>query len=247
MFGLTVVCRLVVTHAVDHLIERYGVTAVTEAMRPLLSDERIARIENVLDARLDGLTVAIENLHDPHNGAAAIRSLEALGIATLHVVETVEKFQFAPAVTIGCEKWIDVVRYKSFERCAEILESAGYRLYAASPGGDHDLEGVDVTGPVCVVFGNEHAGLTAEALARCPHRVSIPMYGFTQSFNLSVSVAVTLQRLAERRRMSLHQPGDLPGAKRAHLRARWYALGVRGADAIVARHVSRSTQGMWPS
>ncbi|MEM9494273.1 MAG: RNA methyltransferase, partial [Myxococcota bacterium] len=191
---------------------------------------------------LDSLAVAIEDLHDPHNGAAAIRSLEAVGLSTLHVVENVEKFRFSPGVTIGCEKWLEIRRYQRFALCAEVLKEAGYQLYAACPDADCDLEDVPVDVPAVVVFGNEHAGLTAEATALCDRRMRIPMHGFTQSFNLSVSVALTVHRLAQRRRDAIARTGDLDDQKRAHLRARWYAHGVRGAGAIMARHVSEKTQ-----
>lgn len=235
------------SHPVDTLIEQYGVETVTAAMRPLLSEERMARIETVLDARLDGVTVGIENLHDPHNGAAAIRSLEAVGLSTLHVVEGVETFRFSPAITIGCEKWLDICRYRHMEDAARALRDAGYLLYAACPGGQSGLEEVAVERPVCVFFGNEHAGLTDDAVDLCDHRLTIPMHGFTQSFNLSVSVAVTMHRLAARRRAALGRSGDLDGQKRAFLRARWYAHGVRGARAILARHVSESTRSTCPT
>ena len=232
---------------VDQLIARHGVDTVIDAMRPLLSEDRIARIETVLDARLDGFTVALENLHDPHNGAAAIRSLEGIGISTLHVLEGVEKFHFSPAITIGCEKWIAIRRHKRVSDCVSALKEAGYQLYAACPGGDFGLEDVDMSVPTCVFFGNEHAGLTDEAIDLCERRLTIPMHGFTQSFNLSVSVAVTVHRLAERRRAALGKPGDLDSQKRALLRARWYAHGVRGAAAILDRHVSDSTHDACPT
>ncbi len=227
---------------VDLLIERHGADAVTRAVLPMLTDDRIARIDTVLNARLSGLTVVIENLHDPHNGAAAIRSIEAVGITKLHVVETVERFRAASAVTIGAEKWIDVARHNTFEMCAAQLQEAGFTLYAACPEAALDIESIDVTRPSAIVFGNEHAGLTNDAIQRCDHKITIPMHGFTQSFNLSVSVAVTMHRLAARRRASLATNGDLDEGKRAFLRARWYALGVRGIDAIVARYVSEQTR-----
>lgn len=225
-------------HQIDELIRQYGPERVTEALRPLLTEERIARIEQVLDHRLGTLTVAIENLHDPHNGAAAVRSIEALGLTTLHVAEPVERFQFSPTVTIGSEKWIRVMRHQGFPACARTLRDDGFTLYAACPGADTDLDTVDVSGPVAVVFGNEHEGLTQRAIAACDHRLAIPMHGFTQSFNLSVSVAVATYQLAQRRRAYLGRPGDLDDQERALLRARWYSLGVRGLRAIIERYVS---------
>ena len=221
---------------------RYGVEAVTEAMRPLLSDERIARIEQVLDARLCSLTVALENLHDPHNGAATIRSIEAFGLAALHVAEGSEPFRFSTAVTIGCERWIDVHTHPDFSACADRLHADGFSLYAAVPGAGASIETIAMDRPCAIVFGNEHDGLTEGAIAACDATVSIPMYGFTQSFNRSVSVAVSIQRLAARRRAVIGADGDLDGQERARLRARWYAQRVRGAHEIVARYVSTQTR-----
>lgn len=227
-----------VRHEIDELIRQYGPERVTAALRPLLTDDRIARIEQVLDSRLTSLTIAIENLHDPHNGAAAVRSIEAIGLTTLHVAEPVERFQFSPAVTIGSEKWIRIVRHQGFPSCAEMLRESGFTLYAACPEGDCDLDTVDLGGPAAVVFGNEHEGLSQRAIAACDHRLRIPMHGFTQSFNLSVSVAVAMYYLASRRRAVLGRSGDLDGQERALLRARWYSLGVRGLRTIVERNVS---------
>lgn len=223
---------------VDALIERYGVAVVTEAIRPLLSERRMARIESVLDSRLDSVTAVLENLHDPHNGAATIRSVEAFGLTSVHVVETMERFRHAPAVTIGSEKWIETRRHPSFAECAEAVRARGMLLYATVPGAELTLDSVDVSKPCAIVFGNEHEGLTANAIDACDHTVSIPMFGFTQSFNLSVSVALAVQRLAERRRKHLGTGGDLGSEERARLRARWYALSVRAADQIVERSVS---------
>ncbi len=223
----------------SRLVERHGPEAVVAALRPLLTDERAARIESTLDARLGSVSVALENLHDAHNGAAAIRSIEAFGLTTLHVVETEKRFDFSSKVTIGCEKWVAVRRHTDVAGCAAALRERGMTLWATLPGADATLETVPVDRPLALWFGNEHAGLTEEAVAACDGAVSIPMVGFTQSFNLSVSVALAIERVAARRRAHLGVSGDLGGQERAFLRARWYALSVRGAAEIVAKAVSK--------
>jgi tRNA (guanosine-2'-O-)-methyltransferase len=156
-------------------------------------------------------------------------------LTTLHVSESAEEFRYSPGITIGCEKWIDVVRHPDFDTCAQTLHQAGFCLYAACPDAEYDLESIDPSRPTAVVFGNELQGLSDRARSLCERSVVIPMHGFTQSFNLSVSVALTMYRLAARRRHSLGRSGDLDDKKRDLLRARWYALGVRGAEAILAR------------
>ena len=231
----------------DTLIARYGAETVIAALSPQTSEERATRIEQVLAERLGGLTVVVENLHNPHNGAAALRSCEAVGLSSLHVVETAERFQFSKKVSIGCEKWVAIHRHPTFPECAATLRASGFELYAAVPGAELSVHDVDASRPTALVFGNELDGLTPLAIEACDRSFSIPMSGFTQSLNLSVSVAVSVHTLAARLRSSLAGEGDLPEAERAHLRARWYALGIRGVEGTVDRFVSdRTHSGVGP-
>jgi len=227
----------------DRLVERHGPDAVVAALSPLMSPERMARIEAVLDARLVGVTLVIENLYDPHNGAAALRSLEGLGIAAAHVIEGSGPFRASPAVTIGCEKWIELHHHPDAESARAALTAAGMTLCAAVPGAGATVDDLPPLEPCALVVGNEHDGLTPEALAACSRRIEVPMYGFTRSFNLSVAVALLVARMAERRRRALGAAGDLPVEVRAKWRARWYAQSIRGAGEIIERYVSKVTHG----
>jgi tRNA (guanosine-2'-O-)-methyltransferase len=222
-------------------VDMHEPALVIAALEDQVTAERKARIDAVLDGRLSGLTVVLENLHDPHNGAAAIRSLEGFGIGHLHVVESREPFRFSSTVTQGCEKWIQVHKHPDVAGCADQLRGQGMKLYAAVLGGQLALEDLDVKTPAALVFGNEHDGLSPEAIAACDATFTIPMTGFTQSFNLSVSVAVSAHDAARRRRQGLGSPGDLDDQERARLRARWYALSMddRRARGIVERFGSQ--------
>ena len=215
---------------------------VCRALEPFLVDGRRERIDAVIDARLAGLTVVIENLHDPHNGAAVLRSAEAFGLQTVHVVETAERFRFSSDVSQGCEKWLDVERHPTFAAAVNRLRAGGFALYAAAPEAEASWEELDFSRPAAIVVGNEHAGLTAEALAAVDVRFRIPMAGMTRSLNLSVAAALIISRAAAARRLALRRPadgiqptGDLDEAERLRLRARFYAASVRGADQILAR------------
>jgi tRNA (guanosine-2'-O-)-methyltransferase len=225
-------------------VDDYDPDDVIAALAPQLTDERRGRIEAVLAARLGSVTVVLENLHDPHNGAAVLRSVEGFGLSQLHVVEQAEPFRFSDKVTQGCEKWIDVRRHPDFAGAAATLHARGFSLHAAVPGATTPLGALDVSRPVALVFGNEHAGLTGTAQAACDGTFAIPMAGFTQSFNLSVSAAICLGDAAARRRAALGVPGDLPPAERARLRARWYvqSLDPRAARGIVIRGVEKRTR-----
>lgn len=211
---------------------------VCAALAPLLGEERRQRIEEVVEARLGSLTVLVENLHDPRNGAAVLRSCEAFGLQTVHVVEAAERFRFSSEVSQGCEKWMDVERHATFAAAKARLHSEGFALYAALPDGKVPLEALDFSRPAAIVVGNEHSGLTSDAIALADVPFAIPMAGMTRSLNLSVATALIVSHASARRRAALGRAGDLDDAARATLRARFYAASVRGAEGVVARHAA---------
>jgi tRNA (guanosine-2'-O-)-methyltransferase len=224
-----------VTDAISRIIERHGPDAVCAALAPILTAERIARIDQVLAARLTSVVTVVEDTYDPHNAAATIRTTEAIGLGELHVIETEHRFSAAGGVTVGAHRWIDLQRWPTAEAAIGGLRGRGFRVFATLPGAPHTIDDVDVTTPIAVVFGNEHAGLSAPAIAACDGALGVPMYGFTESFNLSVTVALAMSRLAARRRAAIGAVGDLDDGRRAELRARWFALRIRGVVGILDR------------
>jgi tRNA (guanosine-2'-O-)-methyltransferase len=221
--------------ALDALIDRHGADAICAALAPMLTPERIARIDLVLDARLASLAVVVEDTYDPHNAAATMRTSEALGIQELHVVDLGQRFSFAHGVTRGAHDWLDMRKWPSVEAVASHLRGRGFRVLATAPDAADDVEAVDVTTPLAIAFGNEHDGLSQAALRACDGAVAVAMHGMTESFNLSVTVALVASRLAARRRAFLGRTGDLDAERRARLRARWFAAKIRGAPGVVER------------
>ncbi len=220
---------------IDRWIDRYGTEPVREVLAGLLSPDRIARIDQILRQRLASITAIVEETYDPHNAAATIRTAEALGLSDLHVASPRADFR-AKGVTRGTDLWIDVHPWTSFVDCAEALRGQGFRVFATLPDAKEDLSTIDLSGPVAVAFGNEHEGLSAEAIAACDGAVRIPMFGFAESFNLSVSVALVLSQLGGRKRAMLAPAeGDLPEARRERLRARWYGIKQRAVTHILER------------
>ena len=213
---------------------------ICEVLRPHLTDERALRIEEVLARRLARLTVIVENLHDPHNGAAALRSAEAVGLQDFHVVEGVEPFAVASGVALKSQQWVDVHRHASTRSCLRRLKETGFAVWAAAPGGDTLLDELPTSGRVALAFGNERDGLSEVALAEADGSFVIPMDGFTGSFNLSVSVALSVYHQARAMRAAMEQPGDLDRERVEHLRALWYCRSVRAAGLILER-------AGWPS
>jgi tRNA (guanosine-2'-O-)-methyltransferase len=227
-----------VSDAIQRLIERHGADAICRVIEPMLTPERIARIDTVLAARLGSVITIVEDTYDPHNAAATIRTTEAIGLQELHVVELEHRFSAAQGVTRGAHKWIDLHRFPRVEDTAAALRARGFRVYATLPGATHSIDDVDVTTPIAVAFGNEHSGLTDAAVAACDGSLGVPMQGFTESFNLSVTVALAMRTIAQRRRAALGVTGDLDEERRRVLRARWFALKIRGAVGILERALS---------
>lgn len=227
--------------AIDRMIARLGPAAVCAALAPLLTEDRIAGIDRVLAARLGSVVPVVEDVYDPLNGAAVIRTAEAFGLQELHVVEPGLRFQAAHGITRGCHRWIDLHRWRDALEAIAALKARGFRVLATGPDAAHTLADVAVDQPVAVLFGNERSGLTARTTAACDGTVALPMFGFTQSFNLSVSAALAMSQLAARRRALLGTTGDLGPERLAWLRARWFALKLRGAVAIVDRIVAGET------
>lgn len=220
------------------MIDRYGPAAVCEALEPMLSAERIARIDHVLASRLASVVTVVEDTYDPHNAAATIRTTEALGLQELHVVETNERFAAASGITRGSHRWIDLQRWPVATEAVAALRARGFCVLATAPGATASVEDVEVKRPIAIMFGNEHAGLTKDAIGACDGAIAVPMFGFTESYNLSVTVGLAMSRVAARRRAYIGAMGDLEDARRARLRARWFALRIRAVVDIVDRKLA---------
>jgi tRNA (guanosine-2'-O-)-methyltransferase len=204
------------------------VPAVVRCLAPFATDERNRRFEEVFARRLDSVTVLMDAPHDPHNGAAVLRSCDAFGVHRLHVVERSEGFLASRTVARGSEQWVDVRTYASSAAAIETLRERDYELVATHPEGEmepHDLAAVP---RLCLVLGNERDGIEAELAAACRRSVRIPMRGFAESLNVSVTAAILLQQAV------VGRSGDLSEAERTLLRARALVLTVPHAPEILA-------------
>ena len=223
----------------DRLLAMAPPEVVVAALGLTLGDERRQRLDAVAAARLSGVVVVLEDLRDPHNGGAVLRSCEAVGIHEVHVVESREKFRTSGKITQGCDKWLDIVGHTDVEACLAGLRERGFRLCAAVPGAATRLEDLDPQVPTAFLLGNEHAGLSPKARAACDVEFAIPLGGFSESLNLSVATAITVYTHCTRRRTALGRSGDLDEASLLALRARFYARDVRGGSAIIEHYRRR--------
>lgn len=166
---------------------------------------RQERVRSVLERRQPDLTLILENVHDPHNVSAILRSCDAVGVLKVHVVYSVESPPpgvFARQTSASAAKWVDVVRHDSMDACVTELRDAGFQVLATALGQEsRPLHSWDLTRRVALVVGNEMRGVSDEAMALADGLVEIPMVGMVQSLNVSVASAVCLyealrQRLA---------------------------------------------------
>jgi len=185
-------------------------------------ERRKARMRRVASRRLGGLTVALDNVHDPHNISAVLRSCEGFGVQNVHLIGL--SADPNRAVSMGCEKWLTLHRHATAEACVAALRRAGYALWAAVPErGACPIEALDFTGRVALVFGAERDGLSDALLRACDGRYQISMPGFSQSLNVSVAAAISIHAGATARRRALGSDTDLTADEAEALAGRWIA------------------------
>jgi tRNA (guanosine-2'-O-)-methyltransferase len=206
---------------------------VCAALEPLLSAERVARIDAVVARRTRAVVPVLEAVDDPRNVAAILRSADAFGLQEAHLIEGEQPFLASRRITQGAERWIDLVRHASPSACLASLRARGFRVYVATMQGELAPEDLREAGKVALVFGNEHDGASRALLSACDGRCSVPMRGFSQSLNVSVAAAVALYTLARDR------GGDLDADERAQLRARFMLLSVERGEQVVAEQLAR--------
>jgi tRNA (guanosine-2'-O-)-methyltransferase len=165
------------------------------------SERRVRRLRSALEHRQSDLHLVLENVHDPHNVSAVLRTCDAVGVGTVHLVFTYEKFpRIGRQSSASAWKWTNLVRHDSIEECYEGLRKQGCRIYATDlTERARSLFDLELSRPVALVFGNEHRGVSREASTLADGNLRIPMVGLIQSLNISVACAVTLYETMRQR------------------------------------------------
>lgn len=176
-------------------------------LKQFLLDQRVQRLEEVLQQRTRHLTVVLENVHHDHNASACMRTVDCLGLQDVHVIDSDNEFRPNHDVALGASKWLTIHRYHAETsstaaagqtqqaECFRSLREKGYRILATSPSQNSvPLLQVEIEQPTAIVFGAEHTGVSQQSINAADGLVHIPMYGFTESFNISVSLAIILQQ-----------------------------------------------------
>ena len=202
-----------------------------------VTEKRKQKMEKILSLRTRYLTVVMENLHKPHNGSAVLRTAECFGVQDVYVIEKLDKYKANPYVTRGSSKWIDIIKHsgeigEGSKACYSDLKSKGYKIFATTPGpGSVPLDAVSVDHKIALVFGNEFEGLSDYALEQADEKITLPMYGFTKSYNISVTAAICLYNLVNKIRESGVE-WELTNEEKEALRLKWYKKAVKHADKL---------------
>ena len=194
-----------------------------EDTRPI-TEQRMNRMRTVIRRRQPDLTVVIENVHDPHNVSAVLRSCDAVGISRVHLVYSVENEpELSRGVAASAQKWLEIRRHPSIASCYQCLREDGFRILATALQEDClHLHEIDFTRPIAVVFGNEMRGCSEEAVSSADGTLLIPMMGMVQSLNISVACAVTLyEALRQRRVAGDYDEPKIPEADRRETLNHW--------------------------
>jgi tRNA (guanosine-2'-O-)-methyltransferase len=169
----------------------------------ILTDNRKERFLNVLKNRTNHFTIAVEDVFQMHNTSAVMRSCEVFGIQELNVIEQRYGKSIDKQIAMGAQKWVDINTFDSPLACVQTLRNKGYQIIATTPHeNDCLLENFDISKPSALFFGTEIDGLSEEIMKEADGFLKIPMVGFTESLNISVSAAIIIQNLTNRLRNS---------------------------------------------
>ena len=205
----------------------------------LFSDNKRQLFDRLVQNRTRHICVVLEDIFQSHNASAVLRSCDCFGVQDIHVVENHNRYSPNSDVSMGSDKWVDYYKHPSILQTYDELHSKGYRVIATLPHeNDTMITDLDISQPVALVFGTELTGLTQEAIDHADGYVKVPMYGFTESFNISVCAALSLFCLTERMRSDSNLHWQLSEVEQATLKLYW-AMQVIHDGPHVMQHLMR--------
>lgn len=218
-------------------MDRMTKKALAEYFSGFMTPERNSLFSKILTNRTKYITVVLEDIYQAHNASAVLRSCDCFGIQDVHIIENRYEYSLNPEVAMGSSNWLTMYRYNSLQNntaeCLGRLKSEGYRIVATTPhNNDTLLTGFDVAaGRFALVFGTEKEGLTDLAMSFADEFLKIPMYGFTESFNISVSAALSLFHLSEKMRQASIR-WQLTEDELLDVKLEWMRYSIRNSDLI---------------
>jgi len=210
-----------------------------EHLESYLTENRLEPFNKGLNQRTKHFTVATEDVYQLHNTSAVIRSCDVFGIQEVNIVEEQNTKRIDREIAMGAQKWVDLNRYHSVNECIKGLKDNGYQIVATTPHtNDCVLHDFDITKKSCFFFGRETEGLSQDVLDQADTFLKIPMVGFTESLNISVSAAIILQHVTTKLRQT-NIDWQLTEAEQQEKRLDWCLKTIKSHKDIVARFYNK--------
>jgi len=206
----------------------------------LITEKRLNRFEEILAKRMKYFVIGLEDIYQSQNASAVLRTCECFGIQDIHIIENYNPYNINPMVVKGSDKWLTIHRYNQNENnsyeAVKMLKSEGYRIVATSLNTKSvDLDDFDVErGKFIVMFGNEHQGVSNCIMKYADEYLKIPMCGFTQSLNISVSAGIIISHLTQKIKNS-DIKWQLTSDENEYLLAEWLKNSVKNSQMIINR------------
>lgn len=212
-----------------------------EHLKSFITQERKLLFEEKIDTRTNHITVVLENIYQAHNSSASIRSADCFGIQEVHIIENYNNFKDNSEVSMGASKWVNIKRYnKEKENTSKTilkLKEKGYKIIATTPHTTkNSLYDINISDKSALIFGSEAKGCSSEAFELSDQKINIPMYGFTESFNISVAVALCLQHITYKMRESKIDWKLLENEKK-EVMLKWLRESVKASKAIEEKFI----------
>ncbi len=191
----------------------------------------------IIKNRSRHLTVVMEDIFQSQNASAVLRSADCFGIQDVHIIENRNEYTLNPQVSLGSSKWLSLYKYNSeknnTQEAYENLRKKGYQIVATTPHlNDVSLNELDISKKTALVFGTEMQGLSTYAIENADIHMKIPMYGFTESFNISVSAALCMHFLSEKMRNSNENDWQLSDSEQNEILLSWAKSVVKSSNEI---------------
>jgi tRNA (guanosine-2'-O-)-methyltransferase len=210
-----------------------------EYLENFLTENRSERFKKILPQRTKHFTVATEDVYQLHNTSAVMRTCDVFGIQELNIVEEVNSKSIDREIAMGAQKWVDLNRFQNITDCIKDVRAKGYQIVATTPHiDDCELIDFDITKKSCFFFGRESQGLSQQVIDEADSFLKIPMVGFTESLNISVSAAIILQHVTAQLRKS-EIDWKLTEEEIIDKRFDWIKKTLKDYDAIVERYQSK--------